>query len=226
MFAIFTRRRFWICAAVFALSSGANFSVRAERAAQAAGPDAIDTAVLKAFKWRSIGPERGGRSIAVSGVKGRAEGGVLRRGRRRPLEDDRRRRRPGRRSPTARSTARRSAPSPCRSPTPTSSTSAWASRASAATFSRATACTSRPTPARPGRTSASTNSDAISQDPHPPDQPRHRVRRRLRQVRRADSDERGVFKTHRRRQDVAEGALPRRQDRRGRHRDRSQRTRT
>src|SRR5919109_489149 len=31
----------------------------------------IDDAILKAFQWRSIGPNRGGRSIAVSGVKGR-----------------------------------------------------------------------------------------------------------------------------------------------------------
>jgi photosystem II stability/assembly factor-like uncharacterized protein len=31
----------------------------------------IDPAVLKALQWRSIGPARGGRSIAVSGVKGR-----------------------------------------------------------------------------------------------------------------------------------------------------------
>jgi len=33
---------------------------------------AIDSALLNAYKWRSIGPDRGGRSIAVSGVKGRA----------------------------------------------------------------------------------------------------------------------------------------------------------
>jgi len=32
---------------------------------------AIDPALLKAYSWRSIGPDRGGRSIAVSGVKGR-----------------------------------------------------------------------------------------------------------------------------------------------------------
>ena len=32
---------------------------------------AIDPAILKAYKWRSIGPAKGGRSIAVSGVKGR-----------------------------------------------------------------------------------------------------------------------------------------------------------
>ncbi len=38
-------------------------------AAQA--PPAIDPALLNAYKWRSIGPDRGGRSIAVAGVKGR-----------------------------------------------------------------------------------------------------------------------------------------------------------
>src|SRR5689334_21362075 len=31
----------------------------------------IDPALLNAYRWRSIGPARGGRSIAVSGVKGR-----------------------------------------------------------------------------------------------------------------------------------------------------------
>src|SRR4051812_46045184 len=31
----------------------------------------VDPMVLKALQWRSIGPARGGRSIAVSGVKGR-----------------------------------------------------------------------------------------------------------------------------------------------------------
>src|SRR5258705_10848565 len=32
---------------------------------------AIDSSLLKGFRWRAIGPDRGGRSIAVSGVKGR-----------------------------------------------------------------------------------------------------------------------------------------------------------
>jgi photosystem II stability/assembly factor-like uncharacterized protein len=31
----------------------------------------IDPALLNAYRWRSIGPDRGGRSIAVAGVKGR-----------------------------------------------------------------------------------------------------------------------------------------------------------
>jgi photosystem II stability/assembly factor-like uncharacterized protein len=39
--------------------------------AQTAATPTIESAFLNAFKWRSIGPARGGRSIAVSGVKGR-----------------------------------------------------------------------------------------------------------------------------------------------------------
>src|SRR5262245_19649332 len=30
----------------------------------------VDTAIWKTYRWRSVGPDRGGRSIAVSGVKG------------------------------------------------------------------------------------------------------------------------------------------------------------
>jgi photosystem II stability/assembly factor-like uncharacterized protein len=36
-----------------------------------AAQSSIDPLVLKAMQWRSIGPDRGGRSIAVAGVKGR-----------------------------------------------------------------------------------------------------------------------------------------------------------
>src|SRR3954466_12353945 len=36
----------------------------------AAAP-ALDTVLTSAYKWRNIGPDRGGRSIAVSGVRGR-----------------------------------------------------------------------------------------------------------------------------------------------------------
>lgn len=32
---------------------------------------AIDPALYQSLRWRSIGPQRGGRSIAVSGVRGR-----------------------------------------------------------------------------------------------------------------------------------------------------------
>ncbi len=37
----------------------------------AQAPAAIDSSLLDAYRWRGIGPNRGGRSIAVSGVKGR-----------------------------------------------------------------------------------------------------------------------------------------------------------
>src|ERR1700730_6837925 len=72
MFAILRRRLFLACAALFALSAAWRSGVGAERAGQTATAESgIDPAVLKAFHWRSIGPRRGGRSIAVSGVKGR-----------------------------------------------------------------------------------------------------------------------------------------------------------
>ena len=31
----------------------------------------IDSSLLRSYRWRNIGPDRGGRSIAVSGVRGR-----------------------------------------------------------------------------------------------------------------------------------------------------------
>jgi photosystem II stability/assembly factor-like uncharacterized protein len=78
---ILTHRRFSLCTAILALAAGWNFGLGAERrptanATQAATTPAdgtIDPAVLKGLQWRSIGPLRGGRSIAVSGVKGRAK---------------------------------------------------------------------------------------------------------------------------------------------------------
>jgi photosystem II stability/assembly factor-like uncharacterized protein len=40
---------------------------------QAAAPVTLDPALLEGYRWRNIGPDRGGRSIAVSGVVGRPE---------------------------------------------------------------------------------------------------------------------------------------------------------
>ena len=214
-------RSFWLCIAVLALSAGWGLGVPTIRVVAQSTDGAIDQAIVDALRWRSIGPDRGGRSIAVSGVKGRpreayfgAVGGGL-------WKTDRRAARRGRRSPTARSPARRSAPSPSPSRIPTSSTSAWASRASAATSCRATASTSRPTPARRGRTSASRNSDAISKIRIHPTNPDI--------VFVADF---GLYGTDRatsaassRRTDggktLEERAVPRHQDRRRRRRDRS-----
>ncbi|MCA1583267.1 MAG: glycosyl hydrolase [Acidobacteria bacterium] len=60
---------FALCVGVLAGSAGARIApVSAQSNAPAA---AIDRALLDAYKWRSIGPARGGRSIAASGVKGR-----------------------------------------------------------------------------------------------------------------------------------------------------------
>jgi photosystem II stability/assembly factor-like uncharacterized protein len=43
-----------------------------------AGADpSLDPALLKAYQWRSIGPQRGGRSIAITGVKGRPKEGYF-----------------------------------------------------------------------------------------------------------------------------------------------------
>lgn len=60
--------RFWrapVMAAVAVLAlAEAGSSISAQQ-------QAIDPALLNAYRWRSIGPDRGGRSIAVSGVKGR-----------------------------------------------------------------------------------------------------------------------------------------------------------
>src|SRR6266513_773061 len=40
-------------------------------AAPLAAQRSLDSALVAAYRWRNIGPDRGGRSIAVSGVKGR-----------------------------------------------------------------------------------------------------------------------------------------------------------
>src|SRR5213594_1762202 len=66
----FVRRYpFWIGAALLAISTGWSPSPVAQAPTTAVGE--IDPAILKAFQWRSIGPLRGGRSIAITGVKGR-----------------------------------------------------------------------------------------------------------------------------------------------------------
>ncbi|HEY6893925.1 MAG TPA: hypothetical protein VI258_07145, partial [Rhodanobacteraceae bacterium] len=59
------------------LSAGASFGSLAAMQSASGDANTIDAAVLKAFQWRSIGPLRGGRSIAVSGVKGRAREGYF-----------------------------------------------------------------------------------------------------------------------------------------------------
>src|SRR5579863_5923727 len=63
------RTRFAVIFPVLALAAAATLTVDA-RSSQPAGPVTPDAAVLKSYHWRSIGPMRAGRSLAVSGVKG------------------------------------------------------------------------------------------------------------------------------------------------------------
>src|SRR5687767_3749511 len=61
-----------IAAALVAVLGAGNLGLGAERAATTlAVRAAVDSLLLRSFRWRSIGPDRGGRSIAATGVKGR-----------------------------------------------------------------------------------------------------------------------------------------------------------
>src|ERR1700752_5232210 len=68
------RRQQLLVALACAIICAAFLTFFVDRRAEArtiAARAAIDSTLLKSFKWRGIGPDRGGRSIAVSGVKGR-----------------------------------------------------------------------------------------------------------------------------------------------------------
>ena len=63
-----------VCAAVLVLVGSWKTGVVAVGELQTGSAtlaSSVDPLVLKALRWRSIGPDRGGRSIAVTGVKGR-----------------------------------------------------------------------------------------------------------------------------------------------------------
>ena len=69
---ISSRRTFWACVALLIVSAALNFPSPSPRvAAQTGAANPIDQAIVDAFRWRSIGPDRGGRSIAATGVRGR-----------------------------------------------------------------------------------------------------------------------------------------------------------
>ncbi len=57
-------------ALVLAAAGATGGSHPARRSAVRPPAPPVDSALLNTFKWRNIGPERGGRSIAVSGVRG------------------------------------------------------------------------------------------------------------------------------------------------------------
>ncbi|HYN09288.1 MAG TPA: hypothetical protein VES67_18035 [Vicinamibacterales bacterium] len=72
MSSIIRRGAVIVPAAAFALAvfvgGGSDETALSAQAGQAIGADPV---LLKFYQWRSIGPDRGGRSIAVAGVKGR-----------------------------------------------------------------------------------------------------------------------------------------------------------
>ena len=63
--------RLFACAAAAAVITAFVSVSQGVGRAQATTSPALDPMLLKAYQWRSIGPARAGRSIAVSGVKGR-----------------------------------------------------------------------------------------------------------------------------------------------------------
>ena len=63
-------------AVAFAAVPGA-FTLSRGAAAPTPAAPAVDSAIIKAYRWRSVGPERGGRSIATSGVKGQPKVGYF-----------------------------------------------------------------------------------------------------------------------------------------------------
>src|SRR5262245_55265844 len=69
-------RSFWLCVASLALSAGWGL-VPDDRVVAQSTDGAINKAIVDALRWRSIGPLRGGRSIAISGVKGRPKEGYF-----------------------------------------------------------------------------------------------------------------------------------------------------
>jgi photosystem II stability/assembly factor-like uncharacterized protein len=66
-----------LAATLVTLLGGWRLGGSAERDSMAGTSVTIDSAVLKSLRWRSIGPERGGRSITVSGVKGQPKVGYF-----------------------------------------------------------------------------------------------------------------------------------------------------
>src|SRR3989304_4226307 len=59
-----------------ALAGTISINSRAQQAPRAAAPQSAQT-LPPTYRWRSVGPERGGRSIAISGVKGRPREGYF-----------------------------------------------------------------------------------------------------------------------------------------------------
>src|SRR3990172_5356124 len=71
------RRLLVLLVAAGAAPLGTALALQAQQAPAAPAPPlrpvTLDSTLLSAYRWRNIGPDRGGRSIAVSGVQGRPD---------------------------------------------------------------------------------------------------------------------------------------------------------
>ena len=74
---MFQRFVFWSSATVLIVAGAWGAGVHPSRLVAQTADAIVDKAILDATAWRSIGPLRGGRSIAVSGVKGRPKEGYF-----------------------------------------------------------------------------------------------------------------------------------------------------
>jgi photosystem II stability/assembly factor-like uncharacterized protein len=70
-------RRFGIPLFAGAVLSLSGWTYEVTSTGAAASRAAVDSTILRMYHWRSIGPDRGGRSIAVSGVRGRPQEGYF-----------------------------------------------------------------------------------------------------------------------------------------------------
>src|SRR5262249_35190528 len=72
------RLSFWACALLLLASAGWQLGATAQQTGQSPAPDpASESSFFNSFRWRGVGPDRGGRSIAVTGVKGRSKEGYF-----------------------------------------------------------------------------------------------------------------------------------------------------
>jgi photosystem II stability/assembly factor-like uncharacterized protein len=73
MFRVHGRIAVAASAALLTLTGGTAGTNLTRRSTAGPPPAALDSLIMRTYQWRSIGPDKGGRSIGVSGVKGRPQ---------------------------------------------------------------------------------------------------------------------------------------------------------
>jgi photosystem II stability/assembly factor-like uncharacterized protein len=74
---VFMSRQTYRVAMAVSAAIGALTLTAAHSKAPRMSPPPVDSTIWKAMRWRSVGPERGGRSIAIAGVKGQPKLGYF-----------------------------------------------------------------------------------------------------------------------------------------------------